>query len=213
MDEPTKRKRSIIFWLFFSSVNILLALLILYDLRLGDFVEFMGWSCSTATCCVKHGNNTSEIVNNHDSNAVDLPVTTDDSNLFTVATINQGGLSFDVVNTIWNPEKIRHQLESNIQADDLDLPDHSNMTENVLIETFAATVIENRRKQRKRNKRIQQKHSIDRNNKHQESTKNTIETIVTWKQELQERMKSTSAPEISSSTTTQLNPQTNTTDQ
>lgn len=206
-EDPTKSQRSAAFWSVFGVVCSLVALLTISDLPWDDIGTALGCPWYDFKCCPK-GN-----VNDEDQLDIDgthYPAMNDfsgpDPHLGTTSKLSNRGTNFHVMNTVWNPEHVRPETSMNGQSNGFRSPDQTTTPDNVLIQSFAAAMIEKRKQKQLEEKRVyavnlQPTSNVSTTNT---TTANPTETMVSWTQQLQEQLKSRSIRQVSANSQKEL---------
>ena len=98
------------------------------------------------------------------------------------------GINYHIMNTIWNPEHLRNETPLNPQYNGYQSPDQRTTPNNVLIQSFAATVLARQKEKQLEGKRVYAVDIIEENDAEGKS-KTPVETMVSWTKQLQEQLK------------------------
>lgn len=188
----------------------LVALLTISDLPWDDIARTVGCPWFRFKCCT-HAAEEDDDFDGRQFNLSDSP-TSPDQSVVTMSKTSTKGQNYHVMNTVWNPEQIRRDptVSTSQPWNGVRSPDQRTTPDNVLIQSFAAAVIEKQKQKQLENKRV---YAVD-INENRDRSSNPTETMVSWPQQLQEQLKSKSAArENSASSTRQLMPASNVTDE
>jgi hypothetical protein len=104
------------------------------------------------------------------------------------------------MNTVWEPEYIRNQTPIKPQYNGYRSPDQTTTFDNTNIQSFATVVMAKQKQKEIDDKRI---YAVN-INEPTAKTKNSVDTMVNWTQQLQEQLRNKKPRETSASSTNQL---------
>jgi transcriptional regulator NrdR family protein len=104
------------------------------------------------------------------------------------------------MNTVWEPEYIRNQTPIKPQYNGYRSPDQTTTFDNTNIQSFATVVMAKQKQKEIDDKRI---YAVN-INEPTAKTKNSVDTMVNWTQQLQEQLRNKKSRETSASSTNQL---------
>ncbi len=113
------------------------------------------------------------------------------------------GINYHVMNTIWNPEQLDNETPSNPQYDGYRPPDQNTTPNNILIQSFATSVMAKQKEKELEEKRVYAVDIIEENNS-STRTKTPVGTMMSWTQQLQEQLKTKPTRPTSASSTKEL---------
>ncbi|CAF5105740.1 unnamed protein product, partial [Rotaria magnacalcarata] len=119
--------------------------------------------------------------------------------------------NYRVMDTVWNPEYIHDQKPSNPQYNGYFSPDQSRTPDNILIQSFAAVTMTKQQQKELEDKRIYAV-NIDDSTNSTSKTKDPVNTMISWTEQLQEQLRNKKSRETSANSTKQLIPSLNTSD-
>lgn len=206
-DDPTQSQRSAAFWSVFGVVCSLVALLTISDLPWEDIGAALGCPWYNVKCCAKGNANDEDQL---DMDRAHYPGDNDTSRfepqLATTSKPSNRGMNYHVMNTVWNPEHLRPETSTN----GFHSPNQSTTPDNVLIQSFAAAMIEKRKQKQLEEKRVYAVNLQPTDNvtaaaaSKTDRTTNPTETMISWTQQLQEQLKSRSIRQASANSTRDL---------
>lgn len=205
--DPGESQRLAAFWSVLGVVCSLVVLLTISDLPWDDIGHNLGCPWFSCRCCSKANPAEIDNLDNADFQAPETPVPMNNEDFVTVSREQNKGVNYQVMNTIWNPDRIRREITSNPSRYGARSPDQSVTPDNILIKSFAAAVVE-----KQRQKRVPQVDPGPIPENAQERVQSPVENMVNWTQQLQEQLKSDSNRENSASSTKKLISPSNKTD-
>lgn len=141
-------------------------------------------------CCSGDDDDEDNSINANHLHVAESPVNESNlvSNQTSMPTVTAGGTNYHVLNTIWNPEHLPHEVSSNSQENGYRLPDKSKTPDNALIKSFASVFIAKQKEKESVEKRVYAVDIVEHDNS-TSPTKSALDTMVTWTQQLQEQLK------------------------
>ncbi|CAF1519957.1 unnamed protein product [Rotaria sordida] len=214
LDDPTQSQRLAAFWSVLGVVSGLVALLTLSDLPWRDIITTIGCTCHGLKCCSKQ-NDDDENINENILHSSDLSINDHNLRVNNMSTsderLTSNGINYHIMDTVWNPEHIHKQTLLNSENNTYRTPDQSTTPSNALIQPFAAATMA-----KKKQKELEDKHiyavDINETTNSTLNTKDPVNTMINWTQQLQEQLRNTKARESSASSTKQLLSSSNTSD-
>ena len=203
-DDPTESKRLAAFWAIFSIVVGLVALLTLSDLPWRHMMTAIGHSFYLSKCSEQSDNENADEkdlrASNSTFNEPDLGVA--HLSLSDGVTIPKR-IHYNVMNTVWNPEKISHQTPANDQHNRYCSPKQNTAPDRVLIQSFAAVMT----KEKQGELEDKSVHHVNQNKSTNlvTKTKDPVHTMVSLAQQLQEQLKDKRFGETSSLNSSKTN--------
>jgi hypothetical protein len=119
------------------------------------------------------------------------------------------GINYHVMDTVWNPEQLTNETPLNPLYNGYRSPDQNITVDNANIQSFAAVVMARGKQKALEENRVYAVDIVEPNESTMK-TKNPADTMVSWTQQLQERLKNKETRPISASSTNQLIPSENT---
>ncbi|CAF0757325.1 unnamed protein product [Rotaria sordida] len=200
--DPTKNQRSAAFWTVFGVVCCLVVLLTLSDLPWDEISASIECPWYRFKCCLNHDDD------DIDMNNFRLPDSpTNENNLIIKQIIMPGttnkGINYHIMNTVWNPEQLRNEIPSNPQSNGYRSLDQSKTPDNTHIRSFASVFMAKQKQKELEQKRI---YAVDINEQNNSTlkTKDPVETMISWTQQLQQQLKSKQSRPTSASSTKEL---------
>jgi hypothetical protein len=215
-DDPTNGNRLSAFWSVVGVVCSLVFILTLSDLPWKSILNAIGRLFRRFTCCSKQ-NDDDDDGNMNDKNLrlSDSP-TNDHSSEGKLISIPGGtttarGMNYHVMNTVWDPEHIRNETSPNPKYNGYRSSNQRTTPDNALIQSFATTVMA-REKQKELDEKRVFAVNINEPRKLTSQSKDPVDTMVSWTQQLQEQLRNPKSRETSASSTKQLIHSSNTND-
>jgi hypothetical protein len=151
----------------------------------------LGCSCHCLNCCSQQNEGEHFIEN-------DIRLLNSPTNDYNYGISAQKGMNYHVMNTVWDPEYMRNQSPINPQYNGYLSPDQSKTPDNSHIQSFATTVIA-------KQKQVDDKRIYAVNiNEPTSKSKDPVDTMVNWTQQLQEQLRNKKPRETSAGSTKQL---------
>lgn len=210
--DPTKSQRSAAFWTVFGVVCSLVALLTLSDLPWDEIYTAIGCPWYRLKCCCNRtADNIDDDEDDDDDNNGNNPDLTDSTTnannsvqkQIVVPGAKAKGINYRIMNTVWNPEHLPNENPSNYQSNGYHALNQTQTPNNALIQSFASVFIAKQKAKKLEEKRIYAVDIAEQN----ESTlknKNPTDTMVSWTQQLQDRLKNKPSTPLSASSTREL---------
>ena len=108
------------------------------------------------------------------------------------------GMNYHVMNTVWDPENMNSQSSRNAHYNGYRSPDQKQTPDTTNIQSFALA------KQKEKDLADKRIYAVNINNQTRPKSKDHVDTMVSWTQQLQEQLKSKKSRETSASSTNQL---------
>lgn len=185
-DDADGGQRFAAFWSVLGVVTGLVVLLTVSDLPWEDILSAIGCSFHRFTCCSKDDDDQTN------KNGNDFDISDSTTGVYDTQRgkklslpsdmIGSGKANYHVMNTVWDPEYANHQPSNNIQYNGYRSPEQFNSSTNSNIKSYTNVIT------------VQSK----------EKSKDSIDAMVNWTQQLQEQLKHKTPRETSASSTKQL---------
>ncbi|CAF2040253.1 unnamed protein product [Rotaria magnacalcarata] len=211
--DPTENDRVTAFWSVVGVVAGLVVILALSDLPWGDIIKIIGCSgCRSKSCCKYYdgAKMTEKNLRLSDSPVNDQNIRVKNKSI-SDGTTPSNEFNYRVMDTVWNPEYIHDQKPSNPQYNGYFSPDQSRTPDNILIQSFAAVTMTKQQQKELEDKRIYAV-NIDDSTNSTSKTKDPVNTMISWTEQLQEQLRNKKSRETSANSTKQLIPSLNTSD-
>jgi hypothetical protein len=177
-----------------------------------------GCSYHRLNCCSKQDDDDGdENMNDKDLRLSDSPTNDHSSGAKQISipgggtTASTKGTNYHVMNTVWDPEHIRNETSLNPQYNGYRSSDQRTTPDNALIQSFTTTVMAQEKQRVLDDKRVYAV-NIDEPRTSTSPSKDPVDTMVSWTQQLQEQLKNPKSRETSASSTKQLIHSSNTND-
>ncbi|CAF2496182.1 unnamed protein product [Rotaria sp. Silwood2] len=205
LDDPTQSQRSAAFWSVLGVVIGLVIILTLSDLPWENIINTIGCTCYRLKCCSEQ--NDDENINEKDLHASNSSISDNNLRVKNISTsdgiLTSNGTNYHVMNTVWNPEHIHNQTLLNSQNNGYRTLNQSTTPDNVLIQSFTVATMAKQKQKELDDEHI---YAVDINESTNSTlkTKDPINTMVNWTQQLQEQLRNKKTRETSVSSTKQL---------
>ncbi|CAF0972917.1 unnamed protein product [Rotaria sp. Silwood1] len=203
--DPTESQRLAAFWTVFGVVCSLVALLTLSDLPWDEISAAIGCPWYRFKCCLNYDDDNDADIDMNNFHLSDS--STNENNLITKQIIIPGttakGINYHIMNTVWNPEHLRNVVPLNPQFNEYRSLDQSKTPNNTLIRSFASVFLAKQKQKALEQKRVYAVDIIEQNNSILKP-KHSVDTMISWTQQLQEQLKHKQSRPSSASSTKEL---------
>ena len=204
-DDPTQSQRSAAFWSVVGVLIGLVVLLTLSDLPWDEIASSIGCPWFRCKCCSSQDDDDDEDIDVNHHRLTESP--TGENNITKTQIMLPGTsskrLNYHVMNTIWNPEHLHGESPTNPQYNGYQTPDLHTTPNDTHIQSFAAVVMAKHKAKEIEQSRV---YAVDivPSEAPTSKSKDPVDTMVSWTQQLQDQLKTQSTRPTSGSSTREL---------